>query len=72
MYKIGFKFKVVKNGIVGEVDGVATSGIDGITDKPICSVCFYENGGLYYRADVFEDTITQNLKHGFYEEITNA
>lgn len=61
MYKIGFTFKVVKNGIVGVIDGVTTTGI--------YSVVFFENGSLYYRADVHEGTIRDNLKYGFYEKV---
>lgn len=60
MYKNGFTFKVAKNGIIGVVDGVTTTGI--------YSVCFYENGSFYYRADVHEGTIKDNLLHGFYQE----
>lgn len=61
MYKIGFRFKVAKNGIIGEIDGVTRHGI--------YSVCFYENGSMYFRADVHEATITNNLKYGFYVAI---
>lgn len=61
MYKIGFKFKVVKNGIIGVIDGVSTLGI--------YSVVFYMDEFPYYRADVFEGTITNNLQNGVYEEI---
>lgn len=61
MYKIGFRFEVTKNGIIGEVDGVSTTGI--------YSVCFFENGSFYYRTDVYEGTITNNLKYGIYKEI---
>lgn len=61
MYKIGFKFEVAKNGLIGIIDGVTTTGI--------YSVSFYENGGLYLRADVYEGTITDNLKIGAYKEI---
>ena len=61
MIKNGFKFKVKKNGIVGQVDGVTTTGI--------YSVCFYQNGEMYYRTDVYEGTIINNLKYGHYEVI---
>lgn len=61
MYKIGFSFKVKKNGIIGTIDGVTTTGI--------YSVSFFENGSFYYRADVYEGTIRDNLKYGYYEEI---
>ena len=61
MYKNGFRFEVTKNGIIGEIDGVTTAGI--------YSVCFYENGSLYLRADVFEGTIRDNLECGAYREI---
>lgn len=61
MYKNGFRFEVTKNGIIGEIDGVTTTGI--------YSVCFYENGSMYYRADVYESTITNNLKIGAYKAI---
>lgn len=61
MYKAGFKFEVVKNGIIGEIDGVSTTGI--------YSVCFYRDGSMYYRADVYEGTIRDNLKYGYYREV---
>lgn len=61
MFKNGFRFRVVKNGIIGEIDGVSTTGI--------YSVCFYEDGKFYYRADVHEGTIADNLKYGYYEAI---
>lgn len=61
MYKKGFSFKVTKNGIIGVVDGVSNS-----LSSKIYSVSFYENGNLYYMADVFEETITNNLKYGHY------
>lgn len=61
MYKNGFRFEVTKNGIIGEIDGVTTTGI--------YSVCFYQNGEMYYRADVYESTITNNLKVGAYKAI---
>ena len=58
MFGIGFKFEVVKNGIIGIIDGVSTSGI--------YSVCFYKNGEMYLRADVCEGTIANNIKYGEY------
>jgi hypothetical protein len=61
MYKTGFSFKVTKNGIIGVVDGISNS-----LSSKIYSVSFYENGNLYYMADVFEETITNNLKYGHY------
>ena len=61
MYKNGFKFQVTKNGIIGEIDGITTNGI--------YSVCFYKNNEMYYRADVHEGTIKNNLEYGFYKEI---
>lgn len=61
MFKNGFTFKVKKNGIIGVIDGVTTTGI--------YSVAFYENGSFYYRADVYEGTIRDNLEHGYYEEM---
>lgn len=61
MYKIGFKFKVVKNGIIGIIDGVTTTGI--------YSIMFYQDGCPYYRADVHEGTITGNLQIGSYKEL---
>lgn len=64
MYKTGFSFKVTKNGIIGVVDGVSNS-----LSSKIYSVSFYENGNLYYMADVFEETITNNLKYGHYVAI---
>ncbi len=64
MYKKGFSFKVTKNGIIGVVDGVSNS-----LSSKIYSVSFYENGNLYYMADVFEETITNNLKYGHYVAI---
>lgn len=61
MYKIGFKFEVVKNEIIGIIDGVTTT--------RIYSVAFFEDESFYYRADVHEGTITGNLKIGVYKEI---
>lgn len=63
MYKCGFKFKVTNKNITGEIDGVSTTGI--------YSVVFYENGSMYYRADVYESTITNNIKYGVYEIIND-
>ena len=62
MYKIGFKFEVVKNGIIGIIDGVTTTGIYG--------VAFFEDGSFYFHADVYEGTIINNLKIGAYKEIS--
>lgn len=64
MYKKGFSFKVTKNGIVGIVDGINSD-----VFSRVYSVSFYENGNLYYVADVFEETITNNLKYGHYVAI---
>ncbi len=61
MYKCGFKFEVVKNGIVGVIDGVSTA--------KVYSVTFYKNGEMYLRADVCEGTIRENLRSGYYKEI---
>jgi hypothetical protein len=61
MYKTGFKFEVVKNGIIGIIDGVSTTGI--------YSVAFFKDSGFYYRASVYEKTIIDNLKIGAYKEI---
>lgn len=61
MYRNGFRFEVTKNGIIGEIDGVTIAGI--------YSVCFFENGSMYLRADVHESTITNNLKSGLYKEV---
>jgi hypothetical protein len=61
MYKNGFRFEVVKNGIIGEINGVTTTGI--------YNVCFFEDGQLYYTADVYEGTIRDNLKYGYYREV---
>lgn len=61
MYKVGFRFEVVKNGLIGIIKGVTATGL--------YSVTFYENGRLYLCANVFEDTITLNLKIGAYREI---
>ena len=64
MYKKGFSFKVTKNGITGIINGV----VDNFSSR-IYSVSFYENGELYFIADVFEETITNNLKYGDYVAI---
>lgn len=64
MFQKGFSFKVTKNGITGIINGV----VDNFSSR-IYSVSFYENGKLYYMADVFEETISNNLKYGYYEEI---
>ena len=61
MFKLGFKFKVVKNGIIGVIDGVTRSGV--------YSVSFYEDNELCYQADVHEGTITGNLNIGTYKEL---
>lgn len=58
MYK-DLVFKVVENGIIGVVGGMSNKGM--------YDVCFYENGSLYFRADVCEEIITDNLKYGVYE-----
>lgn len=60
MYKMGFKFKIAKNGIIGIITGYS-SGIYG--------VAFYKNNELYLVADVHEGTITNNLTAGEYKEI---
>jgi len=62
MYKCGFKFEVVKNGNIGVIDGVSTTGI--------YSVVFYKDGEVYLRAGVEEGTIRENLKDGRYKEIS--
>ena len=62
MLKNGFSFEVVKNGIIGELDGLTRPGI--------WSVCFYENGSMIHRYDVYEQTIINNLKAGLYKEVT--
>lgn len=64
MYNKGFTFKVNKNGIIGVVNGINKS----LTSN-IYSISFYENNNLYYMADVFEETITNNLKYGCYTAI---
>jgi hypothetical protein len=61
MYKIGFKFEVVKFGIIGIIDGVSTPGI--------YSVAFFDYYGFYCRRSVYEGTIIDNLKIGAYKEI---
>lgn len=58
MYK-DLVFKVVERGITGVV-------VD-MTDKGLYDVCFMRNGTLYLRAEVHEETITDNLKYGVYE-----
>lgn len=59
--KIGDKFKVVKNGIVGTIVG----GSD-----PVFHVSFIKpDGSWYYNADVHYTTIANNLKYGFYERM---
>ena len=65
MYNKGFSFKVTKNGIIGIIKDLSTTGIS----SQIYAVDFYENGKYYYSADVFEETITNNLKYGYYEAI---
>lgn len=62
MFKNGFTFKVANGNITGQIDGITTTGI--------YSVVFYNNGSAYYRADVYEGTIKNNLKSGFYKEVT--
>jgi hypothetical protein len=60
MYKIGFRFEVTKNGMIGVITGYS-SGIYG--------VAFYEDNELYLIADVHEGTITNNLATGAYKEL---
>ena len=60
MFKNGFRFKVVKNGIIGEITGCGAG---------IYTVAFFENGSMYLLADVHEGTIRDNLKYGYYEAI---
>lgn len=61
MYKCGFKFEVVKNGIIGVIDGVSAA--------KVYSVVFYKDGEIYLRADVCEGTIRENLRSGYYKKI---
>ena len=60
-YKIGFAFEVVRNKVTGIIDGVTTASI--------YNVVYYKNGSPFYRADVFEGTLTANLKAGIYKEV---
>lgn len=58
MYKIGFKFKVMNDNLIGEIFGVSAAGV--------YDVIFWDNKRVYMRADVHEDTISNNIKYGFY------
>jgi hypothetical protein len=60
MFKNGFRFRVKKNGIIGEITGYSAG---------IYGVAFFKDGEMYYMADVHEGTIVNNLKYGYYEEI---
>lgn len=60
MYKLGMKFVVVKNGIVGEITGY---------ESGIYSVAFSNNDGVYAVYSVYEGTIRDNLRIGNYKEI---
>lgn len=62
MFKNGFRFEVVKNGIIGEITGVTREGVYGV-------LFFNKDGIPYYRADVFEGTIRDNLRLGNYKEV---
>lgn len=64
MFKKGFRFTVVKNGIVGVVGGCVT----GLFGEPVYSVSFYENGRLCGNFTVHESTIEINLRSGVYRE----
>ena len=65
MYNKGFKFKVTKNNIIGEVNGVCPVKFG---KENIYGVTFNDNGYVY-RFDVCESTIETNLRLGIYEEI---
>ena len=58
MYKNGFMIEVVKNGIIGKIDGEASG---------IYSMVFFQNGQMYYRAEVTEGTINENLAYGYWK-----
>lgn len=58
---VGFKFEVVKNGIIGVIDGKSRNGIYDVT--------FFKDGNFYLSARVYEETIINNLIYGVYKEI---
>ena len=64
MFKKGFKFTVVKNGLVGIVGGWTSQ----FCDELVYSVSFYENGSHYATYMVCESTIKNNIRLGLYRE----
>lgn len=64
MFKKGFRFTVVKNGIVGVVGGWSSQ----FANETVYSVSFYENGRHYATYMVHESTIECNLRLGIYRE----
>lgn len=60
MYKNGTIFEVVKNGIIGKIDGEASG---------IYSIVFFQGGQMYYRASVTKGTITENLAYGYWKPL---
>ena len=63
MYNKGFKFEVVKNGLTGEILGKVRENIYG--------VIFKEGDKIFMVCDVYESTIYNNLKFGYYKELIN-
>lgn len=64
MYKNGFQFLITDNEIIGTVNGSAR--YDYFGRETIYSVTFNDHGYIY-RYDIFESTITNNLKCGNYK-----
>ena len=67
MLKPGFKFEVVKNGIVGEVGEKCQVR----NNEQTYNVLFYEGKIPCYYAEVFESTIVNNLGLGNYRALDN-
>ena len=61
MFKNGFRFEITKNGNIGEITGVSTTGI--------YSVVFFDKYGMYLRADVTEGTIRNKLEAGVFKAL---
>ena len=61
MFEVGFSFKITENGLIGVINEITRPGL--------YSVSFYEGERLYLMADVWETTIEDNLKYGYYEAL---
>ena len=61
MYKNGFLFEVVKNGIIGKIDGEASG---------VYSIVLFQGGQMYDRVEVTEGTVNENIAYGYWKPLT--